>query len=496
MKRKILLIEPPFRRLYKESYSLDRYPLSLGYLAGAIGKGTDWEVQSFNGDFSPKCERLRVGYLTGEGFQNYLRNLQDLSSPVWQEFKAVVDRAAPAVVGISAKSQNFKSACLAAKLVKSLSQEIRVVLGGPHPSMIKSGVLECPDIDVAVKGEGEQTIVDLLRAFEAEKDLREIHGIVYREGKEILENPDREPLEDLDSLNFPHETAKEVLIHFDQYPLTAFRNIFASRGCPYNCFYCGSRNIWGRRVRFRSPEHVAREIKGLEEMGIASIHFDDDTFGINKDYICRLVRAIQTHCPGIKWSCEIHPRLVDEETIDLMKEGGCYLIQVGIESGNNGMLRAIRKNITIEEALWACEVIKKRGIEVQTFFIIGFPEETEETLRDTYQAIKKIRSDSLIYNIFTPYPGTEAFEFCRERGLVDEAFDVALYNHQSPVNCFCLNMDLATFRRHASRIERYIDRKNILNRVRRSFSRNLAWRLEEKGLRGALREAARISLGR
>jgi radical SAM superfamily enzyme YgiQ (UPF0313 family) len=241
---------------------------------------------------------------------------------------------------------------------------------------------------------------------------------------------------------------------------------------------------------------VAREIKGLEEMGIASIHFDDDTFGINKDYICRLVRAIQTHCPGIKWSCEIHPRLVDEETIDLMKEGGCYLIQVGIESGNNGMLRAIRKNITIEEALWACEVIKKRGIEVQTFFIIGFPEETEETLRDTYQAIKKIRSDSLIYNIFTPYPGTEAFEFCRERGLVDEAFDVALYNHQSPVNCFCLNMDLATFRRHASRIERYIDRKNILNRVRRSFSRNLAWRLEERGLRGALREAARISLGR
>ena len=241
---------------------------------------------------------------------------------------------------------------------------------------------------------------------------------------------------------------------------------------------------------------MVEEIRSLQEKGLRSIHFDDDTFGVSKAYIKNLLHRMILHCPGLKWSCEFHVTLVDDETIDLMKAAGCYLIQVGIESGSNTILNAMRKGITIEEALKACARIKKRKIEVQTFFIVGFPQETEETLRETLEAIRKIKSDSLVYNIFTPYPGTEAFRFCQEKGLVDKEFDVSLYNHQSPLNCFCMNLDRPTFRARVARIEKYVDRKNAVHRVKRLFSMNSLWRIRQTGTRRSLKEASRIVLGK
>ena len=143
-----------------------------------------------------------------------------------------------------------------------------------------------------------------------------------------------------------------------------------------------------------------------------SITFEDDTFGINKDYIARLCDAIIAGCPGLKWSCELHVKLADEKIISLMKKAGCYSISIGIESGNNEILKKIRKNITIEEAMKVCRIIKKQGIELCGFFMVGFPYETEDTLKDTMIAMNKIDYDALVYSIFTPYPGTESFEFC------------------------------------------------------------------------------------
>jgi anaerobic magnesium-protoporphyrin IX monomethyl ester cyclase len=408
MKKRILLIEPPFLRLYKDSYSLDRYPLSLGYLSGAILNKTDWEVKVFNADFSPERGRIKVSFQTGEGFVNYLNSLRDISQPIWREISDIISGYSPDVVGISVKSQNYISAANVAKLAKAISKEIIVIVGGPHPSMVGCDIFECEEIDIGVKGEGEETIAELLQTIERGRDLDGIKGIVFRKDGECFDTPPRPQIEDLDSLTFPHETAPTVLMDYDKYPLAAFKNIFATRGCPYGCFFCGSRHIWGQKVRFRSPENVVREIGSLQRMGLKAIHFDDDTFGINKSYIRSLLGLMMQECNGLKWSCELHVKLVDDEIIRLMKKAGCYLIQVGVESGNNQILKEMRKNITIEEALRACDVIRSNRIEVQTFFIVGFPQETEQTLNDTFDAIKRIKSDSLIYSIFTPYPGTEA----------------------------------------------------------------------------------------
>ena len=495
--KSILLIEPPFYRLFKDTYSLDRYPLSLGYLSGTIMKETDWEVKVYNTDFSPQSELIKVSYLTNKGYSCYLNNLADFSHPIWKEAKTTISRYKPSVVGISAKSQNFRSACMLAKLAKEVDKRIIVIVGGPHSSMVGANVLSCADIDISVKGEGEVTIVDLLRSIDGKKSLSDIQGIFYKKDGKITENAKREFIDDLDSLCFPHENAAEVLKDFSKYPPSAFSYIFATRGCPYNCFFCGSRRIWSRRARYRSSRSIISEIKSLQERGLKSVSFSDDTFGVTKKRIKEISDAIRTQCASIKWSCELHVKLIDEEIVDTMKAGGCHALQVGIESGNNEILKKIRKNITIEEAIRACNIVKRHGINLEVFFIVGFPDDTVETLMDTIDAMNKVRCNTLTYSIFTPYPGTESFQVCMQKGLVDDNFDVGLYNHQSPANCFSFYITPKDFRKLANKIERMVDRKNWKNRIKgiMRFEKNL-WRIQELGIRNSIRAGAKLLLNK
>ncbi|MGD0518252.1 MAG: radical SAM protein [Thermoguttaceae bacterium] len=493
---KILLIEPPFYSLFKDTYSLVRYPLSLGYLAAAIIDKTNWGVTVYNADFRPQWETMQLKYVLETAYENYLHNLGNESAEVWKEIEATIAAYRPTVVGISAKSQNFKSALMVARLAKKIDGRTIVVMGGPHPSMVGAEVLNNPEVDVCVVGEGEHTVVELLDAIEGHKPLDNIEGIIFRKDGRILCTPPRKLIEDLDSLGFPHQTAPAVLKDYELYPLEAFANVFATRGCPYQCFFCGSREIWGRKVRFRSPEHVAREIACLQKLGLNRIHFDDDTFGVNKRYISDLCNAIMRDCPGLSWSCEIHVRLVDEATISLMKAAGCCQIQLGVESGNNAILSAIRKGFTINEAFQACRIISRHGIKLEVFFIVGFPQETEETLGDTVAAMKKIKCNKIAYSKFTPYPGTEAFQFCKDHGLIGDDFDVSLYHHQSPANSFCMNIAPEKFKSLAHDIGRMVSRMNWLKRLRAVPSLQNFHRIRDLGLGQSLTKGLNALLGR
>jgi len=494
--KKILLIEPPYHRLYKSTYSLDLYPLGLGYLAEAVKKNTDWQAMVYNADFTPESERRKIVYETGEGFYKYLDNLKDLSSPIWSDVRSVIREFKPAVLGISTKSQNFKSACAVAGIAKEIDKNIIVVLGGPHPSMAGEAVFKNPDIDISASGEGEITIVELLKAIGQSESLDRVKGISYRANGTVIKNDAQGFIEDLDSLPFPYENTAALLKDYKRYPKEAFKSVFATRGCPHDCIFCGSRKIWSRKVRFRSPENVVKEIKTRQAMGLGSVSFEDDYFGITKKYVFDLCGAIMEQCPGLKWSCEIHVKLVNDETIAMMKKAGCFSIRLGIESGNNGMLKTIHKNITIEEALSACRTIKRHGIDLHVFYMIGFPQETEETLLDTFEAMKKTRCDLLIYSIFTPYPGTDVFDLCREQGTIKDDYDVSLYNHQSPLNYFCPSIPKEKFRALAEKIEGMVDKKNRMNRIRRIFSLNIIWRVKEKGILKSLRAGMQTILGK
>lgn len=490
-RKRVLLIEPPFYRLYHDNFSLIKYPLALGYLSGAVRQWTDWHCETYNADF---CTRRNISvsgsYLIGDGFQRYLKTLKDPPAPIWDEVREAIRDVNPGVVGISSKTQNFTSAACVARIVKELDPAIQVVLGGPHATMSPQHALACPDIDVVAVGEGEMTLVELLKAYDAGESLSQVRGLWLRNGAGNVQTGARPYIDDLEVLPNPIQYAPEVLRDYDKYPLEAFGHIFSARGCPYACTFCESKSIWTQKTRWRSPRHIVEEIKQLQALGLNDIMFDDDTFGIKQSYIEELCGLIENECPGLSWTCEMTVGITRDKSLKAMKRAGCVAVMMGIESGNNDMLKTIKKAQTIEKAYQAVDTVKANDVEVHTFFMIGFPHETEATLADTVAAIKKINADSVILSIFTSYPGSEMFEVCRALGLVDDDFDVTVHNHQSPENCFTAYIDPERFRVLAKRVTRIVDRKNTLNKVRR-----VGFVIRTRGVRHTVRHTARILMG-
>lgn len=471
---KLLLVQPPFYRLFSEEFSLARYPLTLAYLAGAVQAHTDWQVAIYNADFHPEGRHpAEVSYLTGPGFEQYVKNLEDTSSPIWREIQATLSAQRPDVLGLTAVSQTFTSARLMARLAKQINPQVKVIVGGPHASVAGSRLLDHPEIDVIVRGEGEMTLVDILQAIDAGEPIHPIKGTIVRDGSDTIENAGRPMLKNLDDLCIPHEIAEQTLLGYESHPPQAFRYLFASRGCPFNCLFCGSRDVWGRKPRVRSPENVVREIQGLQARGLKRLHFEDDLFGTTKEHLHKLCDVFARELQGVQWSCELHAKLVDAETVAHMRAAGCYSILLGVESGSNEVLTAMRKGTTVEEALAACGLIRAAGIELTTFFLVGFPQETEATLAETVAAMKATKADEIVYSTFTPYPFSEAWELCRKQGLIGDDYDMSLYHHQSPLNHFCPQIPRDRFRQLASEVERFVDQWNARRKLQRKLRRYL-----------------------
>ena len=156
----------------------------------------------------------------------------------------------------------------------------------------------------------------------------------------------------------------------------------------------------------------------------------------------------------------------------------------------------MRKNYTIGEAVAACRKVLRHGIALSTFFMVGFPQETEASIADTLRAMKQLSKASIAYSIFQPYPGTEAFEFCQAHGLIPADYDVSLYNHQSPENCFCLHLSREKFRQMVSKIERWVDRRNYVRRVRSHASMRYLRRFCQVGVSRGMRIAVSRLMGR
>jgi radical SAM superfamily enzyme YgiQ (UPF0313 family) len=297
------------------------------------------------------------------------------------------------------------------------------VLGGAHASCLPFESVEFPYFDYIVRREGEATIVELADKLEKQEDVGGVAGITYKRNGKVMHNPDRELIKDLDSIPFP---ARDLILNKEIMHPDEFGLIFSSRGCPFQCTFCASHNIWTRKVRYRSPENVVQEMLEVhKKYKTEFFSFQDDTFTLNKERtkkICDLI--IKAGFKGnFRWVCNTRIDCLDEELAEKMAKSGCVATALGIESGNDDVLRAMKKGTRTEQAIRAVNVLRKYKIKFSGQFMIGLPYETEEQINDTIRVMQELDPISVMLSVATPLPGTEMHDQALKLGLIDRNID-------------------------------------------------------------------------
>jgi len=341
------------------------------------------------------------------------------------------------LVGLTATTPTFRSAELLCRLVKENSSAI-TILGGIHATIAPEECAKSGFIDYVVRGEGEETIAELVTALEKNKEVKKIKGLSFKNKGKVIHTPNRELIKNLDEIPFP---ARHLFNHQKYtYPdslLNPVMPIMTSRGCPHGCTYCCTKLIFSRRVRFRSAKNVVDEIECLiKRYGVKEIHFWDDNFTLNKQRVFEIRDELKKRKIKLNFAFPNGLRVdqVDEEILRCLKEMGVYSMAFGVESGNQIILDNVKKGTNIAQIEKAYSLAKKLGFETWGFFMLGLPGETEETIKKTISFAKKINPDVAKFHILKPFPGTEVFNELKEKGLITN-FNYSDYGiHTHPVH--------------------------------------------------------------
>jgi radical SAM superfamily enzyme YgiQ (UPF0313 family) len=340
-----------------------------------------------------------------------------------------MERLRPELVGITSVTLNHHLAEAIARVVRKCDERVPIVMGGPHVSFELEGSFQSlPPLDFIVVGEGEETVVDLARALEGRMDLRDVRGLVLRDGAGIVRNEPRLAGEDLDKLPAP---ARELMPLFRYLAFDSQASVVTSRGCPYECVFCSSPAWTGRRVRYRTPSLCVDEIQELAGLGFTEITIEDELLTLNRKHLHAVCSDLIRRNLGIRWNAFSRVDTVTPENISLMAEAGCQTICFGVESGNQEMLDRIKKKSNLAKVREAMRITGEAGIAALASFIIGLPGETEETLRDTAELGKQLHDEfgSLYgFHILSPFPGTELRDRAAEYGLEILTNDWRLYD--------------------------------------------------------------------
>ncbi|MFH1109265.1 MAG: cobalamin-dependent protein [Planctomycetota bacterium] len=331
--------------------------------------------------------------------------------------RLVADRQPP-WVGMTAVTAQIINTHRIAGIIKRVSPASKVVVGGVHATAMPDEVLQDHCVDFVIRGEGEIPFFDLVDG----RPLDSIGGLSYRAHNPLQptqHNPLAEPIEDLDALPTP----AYHLIRFELYKpaIGAYRrlpsiNMTMTRGCPGKCTFCNSAET---ALRTQSAEHVVDEIQRLQaRYGVREVSFYDDTLTIFKPQVARMCELILERGIDLTWSCFARTDCVSPPLLKRMRAAGCHQILFGIESADPDILRNIRKPIDIEQTRKAVRMVQEAGIAVRAAFMFGNPGETVETMRRTIDFAKRLDPDIALFNITTPYPGTQMFEWARRNGYL------------------------------------------------------------------------------
>lgn len=388
---------------------------------------------------SPTFPHLGVAYLIAMlQRQGHEVKLFDDGAGLTQEdmFKLIADFK-PELIGITifTLSRNF-----AYDLIRQIKERtaIPVVIGGAHVSTIKGLALEETRADFAIKFEGEYPFIELVNALKSGKpDYEDIGNLIWRKDGRIIENPDRPLLTDLDALPFPQFDLYDIRVHPGHGEKLV--PLISSRGCPFACNFCSVKLYMGRGYRKRSAQNVFEEIKYQYAKGYHQFDFNDDCFTLDKKRAEQILDLIIAS--GLKIKFQFYNGLrvdtVDPNILRKLKKAGCFYISYGCESGNEDILKKIRKGITLKQVRDAVKWTRDAGIACSTNFIIGHKDETYETAMDSINFAKSLPTNFVNFYNLVPYPGTEAYDWAAKHGhfLVDtnNYLEAISYADNSPI---------------------------------------------------------------
>jgi len=308
-------------------------------------------------------------------------------------------------------------------MARELRKECNLlVAGGPLPTTNPEPFLE--DFDVVVNGEGEQTMFELVKAYETGSDFSQVPGIIYRnaKSKEIERTGKRGMIKNLDAIPFPDRDMFDNFGYKEYYrkkSASTITTIMTSRGCPYTCDFC-SRPIFGNEFRSRTASRIVDEIEEVISLGYERIWFADDCFTLIRQRLIEICDEIVKRKLKIQWECLSRVDTLDPELIKRMKQAGCIRIFFGIESGDDSILSIMGKNTTAKKATDAVRLCNAQDVKVGAFFILGYPGENDKTVLNTVKFASSLQLDYLSFTLPFPIPGTPLFEKLKGDIVTDE----------------------------------------------------------------------------
>lgn len=373
--------------------------------------------------FNPPLGILSLGgYLKAN--TNHSVEILDTHPPNWSypELEEILKKKNPDVVGITAMTFTLIDVVKTIQLVKKVHPDSKVVLGGPHVHIYPEETINIPGVDFLILGEGEITFKQFLDKINDIEALKNTKGLVFKDSGKIINNGVSPSTNNLDELGVPARSLTDVtnytsLLGRDNVITT----MFTSRGCPYSCTFCDrpfSPVISG--FRYRTAKHVADEIEECIDLGINEAFIYDDTFTVRKNRVYELCEEIKIRNLKFRWDVRAHVNTINLDMLKAMKEAGCDRIHYGVESGNNRMLKVIKKNATIEKIKNAVKWTKEVNMEVLTYFIIGQQTETISDIEDSIRLAKELDPNYAHFTIFCPYPATEIYAKGLESGIIKD----------------------------------------------------------------------------
>lgn len=399
---RVVLIHPPPWRIPAPGEALE---------PGAFGPPADPHERSLDADsriipyglMTLAAEARRAGHAA---------RILNLASCTWPEVVARIGERGADVFGISAFCANRRGMAAVAALVRERHPQAHITVGGPFVTALPLDTLRHhPDLDTAVIGEGEHSFLELLTMLASGQPATGIPGTVWRDAGGLVLGPPRARIGDLDGIASPFD-------HFTS-PM-----VITSRGCPSKCTFCGSFTTWGKKVRFHSIESCLEQFeRALARLAVPCLAIKDDTFTADRQRTFALCDGIRARGLTFVWSCDSRVDSLDDALLRRMREAGCQMISLGVESGSPQILATIQKRTTPEKVLEVTRAAKNYGMHVRWYLILGNRGETAETLQQTIDLIREGRPESYLLSGLGFFPGTEEWaQLSREAGLTADLF--------------------------------------------------------------------------